>query len=256
MNRFLSPRFVLFGTVVIAMLAIGVYAAAGTQRRANSTAASAPAAERPMPLKYPVTGRIDHADDYYGVKIADPYRWLEDLDSPQTRAWVEAQNKVTFAWLERLPIREQLRKRLTELWNYERFGLPVKRSPPQEMQRGGRYFFTRNDGLQNQNSIYVADSPTTQPKLLIDPNLLSADGTVALTNWEVSEDGRLLAYDLAEAGSDWRECHVLEVETGRKLSDHLKWTKFSGLSWTPDNKGFYYSRYDEPPAGQKHQGAN
>jgi prolyl oligopeptidase len=203
---------------------------------------------RPMPLIYPKARKAAQVDDYHGTKVGDPYRWLEDPDSAETRAWVEAQNKVTFGWLEQLPIRERLRKRLTELWNYERFTLPQK--------KGGRYFFTRNDGLQNQNVIYVVERLDGEPRLLIDPNQLSADGTVALANWAVSDDGKLLAYDLAEAGSDWRECHVLDVESGRKLPDHLKWTKFSRLSWTPDNAGFYYSRYDEPPAGQKYTGAN
>jgi len=250
MIRLLSPR-VLFLGAILAWLGLAEVALAGNKGPRRTSSTSSPAADGAapsMPLTYPVTSRIQHVDDYHGAKIADPYRWLEDLDSNETRAWVEAQNKVTFAWLAQLPHREPLRKRLTELWNYERFGLPVK--------RGGRYFFTRNDGLQNQNSIYVTDSLDAQPRLLIDPNQLSADGTIALTNWEVSDDGKLLAYDLAEAGSDWRECHVLEVETGRKRSDHLKWTKFSRLSWTPDNKGFYYSRYDEPAAGQKYTGAN
>ena len=240
--------------VVALTIAINVQTAAAAgpfRRRAFQPPAASPStapAARATTLSYPSTRKIDHVDDYHGTKIADPYRWLEDPDSAETRAWVEAQNKVTFGWLEKLPIREKLRARLTELWNYERFGLPQK--------KGGRYFFTRNDGLQNQNSIYVALKLDGQPRLLIDPNQLSADGTIALGNWEVSDDGKLLAYDLAEAGSDWRECHVLEIDTGRKLSDHLKWTKFSGLSWTPDSKGFYYSRYDEPPAGKKFTGAN
>ncbi len=241
----------LVGVGLIAAAACPPPTQAGPFRRllrGQSAASSPTATPGPTALSYPATRHSDHVDEYHGTKIADPYRWLEDPDSPETRAWVLAQNKVTFAWLEKLPMREKLRTRLTELWNYERFGLPQK--------KGGRYFFTRNDGLQNQNSIYVVDALDGEPRLLIDPNKLSTDGTIALGNWEVSDDGRLLAYDLAEAGSDWRECHVLEVETGRKLPDHLKWTKFSRLSWTPDNKGFYYSRYDEPPAGKKFTGAN
>jgi prolyl oligopeptidase len=199
-------------------------------------------------LTYPMTRKSDHVDEYHGTKVADPYRWLEDLDSPETRAWVEAQNKVTFGWLAQVPAREYFRRRLTELWNYERYGQPQK--------KGGRYFYTRNDGLQNQSVIYCLDRLDGPPRLLLDPNTLSADGTVALASWDVSEDGKLLAYELAEAGSDWHECHVLDVATGRPLTDHLKWIKFSGLSWTPDNKGLYYSRYDEPPPGKQLTGTN
>jgi prolyl oligopeptidase len=209
--------------------------------------AAAPAA-RSMPLTYPTTTKADQVDDYHGTKIADPYRWLEDLDSPQTKAWVEAENRVTFAWLAQVSGREAIRKRLTELWNYERYGLPHKKA--------GRYFYTRNDGLQNQNAIYVVDRLDGQPRLLLDPNTLSSDGTVALTNWVVSEDGKLLAYGLASAGSDWQEWHVLEVDSGRKTADVLKWIKFSRVAWTPDGKGFYYSRYDEPPPGEQYTKAN
>src|ERR1044072_2262543 len=135
----------------------------------------AQASPRPMQLTYPTSKKIDHADEYHGVKVTDPYRWLEDLDSEETKKWVEAQNKVTFGWLERVPGRERIRRRLTDLWNYERDGLPYK--------KGGRYFYPRNDGLQNQNAVYVVDRLEGQPRLLIDPNTLSADGTVALTNW-------------------------------------------------------------------------
>jgi prolyl oligopeptidase len=201
-----------------------------------------------MQLTYPASKKIDHVDDYYGTKVADPYRWLEDLDSDQTRAWIEAQNKVTFGWLGQVPVREPLRRRLTELWNYERYGLPHK--------KGGRYFYTRNDGLQNQNAVYVVDRLDGPPRLLLDPNTLSPDGTVALTNWVASEDGKLFAYGLAGAGSDWQEWHVLEVDSGRKLTDHLRWVKFSRVSWTPDGKGFYYSRYDEPPPEEQYTKAN
>jgi prolyl oligopeptidase len=244
-------RWFVAAALLAAILAHSAAAAGPFRRRALMPPAASPsgaASARATTLSYPATRMSDHVDDYHGTKIADPYRWLENPDSADTRAWIEAQNKVTFAWLEKLPLREKLRTRLTELWNYERFGLPQK--------KGGRYFFTRNDGLQNQNSIFLVDQLGGDPRLLIDPNQLSADGTIALGNWEISDDGKLLAYDLAESGSDWRECHVLEIDTGRKLSDHLKWTKFSGLSWTPDNKGFYYSRYDEPPEGKKFIGAN
>ncbi len=204
------------------------------------------AAERP--LKYPDTRRSDHVDVYHGVQVPDPYRWLEDTDSEETKAWVEAQNKVTFSYLEKVPQRASLRERLTKLWNFERYGTPEK--------RGGRYFYTRNDGLQNQSVLYVAESLDAPPRELLDPNQLSQDGTVALVGWEVSEDGRYLAYGLAAAGSDWNEWKVKEVATGQDRSDHLRWVKFSGVSWTPDNRGFFYSRYDEPKAGEELTGVN
>ena len=199
-------------------------------------------------LKYPGTRRSDQVDVYHGVQVPDPYRWLEDTDSEETKAWVEAQNKVTFSYLEKVPQRAPLRQRLTKLWNFERYGTPEK--------RGGCYFYTRNDGLQNQSVLYVADSLDAPPRELLDPNQLSKDGTVALVGWEVSEDGRYLAYGLAAAGSDWNEWKVKEVATGQDRSDHLRWVKFSGVSWTPDNRGFFYSRYDEPKAGEELTGVN
>jgi prolyl oligopeptidase len=235
--------------LLVALLAAGplitVQASAPRRRRfsAPRVRASSNGGTRLMQLTYPASRKGDHVDDYHGTKVPDPYRWLEELDSPETKAWVEAQNKVTFAWLSQVPGQESIRRRLTQLWNYERYGLPHK--------RGGRYFYTRNDGLQNQNAIYVVNRLNGEPRLLLDPNTLSADGTVAMTNWVSSEDGKSLAYGLAGAGSDWQEWHVLDVETGRKLTDHLKWIKFSRVSWTRDSKGFFYSRYDEPPPGQE-----
>jgi prolyl oligopeptidase len=194
-------------------------------------------------LTYPVTRRGDHVDDYHGTKVPDPYRWLEDPDSPETRAWVTAQNKVTFGYLESIPARKTLQERLTQLWNFERFTAP--------QQRGGRYFYTRNDGLQNQNVLLVAESLNGSPRGLLDPNKLSKDGTVALAGWAVSNDGQYLAYGLATAGSDWHEWKVREVGTGRDLTDDVRWVKFSSVSWTTDNRGFYYSRYDAPQPGQE-----
>jgi prolyl oligopeptidase len=222
--------------------------AAGQLRRRSAPSPVPAAAARPLRLTYPKSKKIEHVDEYHGTQVADPYRWLEDLDSEETREWVEAQNKVTFGWLSQVPAREPLRRRLTELWNYERYGLPHK--------KGGRYFYTRNDGLQNQNAVYVVDRLEPNPRLLLDPNTLSADGTVALSNWVISEDGKLMAYGLTGAGSDWQQWHVLEVDSGRKRDDHLKWIKFSRVSWTPDGKGFFYSRYDEPPAGEQYTRAN
>ncbi len=201
------------------------------------------------PIVYPPSKKVEQVDDYHGVKVADPYRWLEDADAPETKAWVEAQNKVTFGLLESIPERARLRERLTQLWNYEKFGVPFR--------EGDRYFFTRNDGLQNQSVLYVGKTPDDpQARVLLDPNTLSADGTVALTGYAVSDDGKLLAYGLATAGSDWNEWRVRNVETGEDLPDRLQWVKFSGASWTKDGKGFFYSRYDEPKEGNLLQSTN
>jgi prolyl oligopeptidase len=194
-------------------------------------------------LRYPVAARGDVVDTYHGVKVADPYRWLEDPDSAESRAWIEAENKVTFAFLDGIAERGPLEERLTTLWNYEKYGVPKK--------RGDRYFFSKNDGLQNQDVMYWTASLTgkAEPRVLIDPNKLSADGTVALAGMEISEDARLMAYGLQSAGSDWSEWRVRKVDTGEDLSDHLRWVKFSGAAWTHDSKGFYYSRYPEPKQG-------
>lgn len=205
------------------------------------------AADQPK-LNYPVANKVDQVDDYHGVKVADPYRWLEDPDSPDSRAWIEAENKVTFDYLEKIPERQAIHERLKELWNYERFTTPGK--------QGGRYFFTRNSGLQNQNVVYWLDKLNGEPKELLDPNTLSSDGTVALSGSAVSNDGKLLAYSLSASGSDWQEFHVRNVDTGKDLPDVIKWVKFSGASWTHDDKGFFYSRYDEPKAGSMLRDAN
>ena len=188
--------------------------------------------------KYPVARKSDQVDDYHGVKVADPYRWLEDLDSEETRQWVEAENNLTFAFLNAVPQRAALRERLTRLWNFEKYGVPFK--------EGNRYFYSRNSGLQNQSVLYTVTALDAQPQMILDPNTLSADGTVAVSGLQVSPDGKLLAYGLSASGSDWQEWKVREVETSKDLSDHLKWVKFSGVSWTRDGKGFFYSRYDEP----------
>ena len=187
---------------------------------------------------YPVARKGDQIDDYHGVKVADPYRWLEDLDSPETRAWVEAENKLTFGFLESISGRTAIKDRLTKLWNYEKYGIPFK--------EGNRYFYTRNSGLQNQAVLYTVTALDAQPQMVLDPNTLSADGTVAVSGLEVSPDGKLLAYSLSASGSDWQEWKVRDVATSKDLPDHLKWVKFSGVSWTRDGKGFFYSRYDEP----------
>src|SRR5438093_313605 len=183
-----------------------------------------------------------------GTEISDPYHWLEDLDSPETRRWIDSQNERTFKFLAEIPERDGIRRRVTELWNYQRCGVPFK--------EGHRYFFLKNDGLQNQSVLYVRDERDAESRVLLDPNLLSPDGTVALTGAQVSRDGRLLAYGLSRAGSDWEEWHVRDVDTAVDLPDRLNWVKFSTASWTPDSKGFFYSRYDEPKAADQYEGQN
>ena len=199
-------------------------------------------------FNYPSTERSDQIDTYHGTRVADPYRWLEDVDSKETQSWVQAQNQLTFSYLEQIETRPALRQRLTELWNYERFGLPVK--------RGEHYFYTHNDGLQNQSVLHVTDSLDGKPRVLLDPNQLSEDGTVALANWVASPNGKLLAFGLATDGSDWREWRVLHVDNGKMTADHLQWVKFSTISWTTDNQGFFYSRYKAPPEGKQFTGTN
>ena len=197
---------------------------------------------------YPNTRKTEHRDVLHGVTVPDPYRWLEDDNAPETEAWVEAQNQVTFAHLDSIPERTVIRERLTKLWDYEKFGIPFR--------EGGRYFFTRNDGLQNQSTLHVADELGGEARLLLDPNTLSTNGTVALRSYAVSPDGNLMAYGLSSAGSDWQEWRVRDVRTGEDQTDHLKWIKFSGVSWTKDGKGFYYSRYDEPAEDSALTGQN
>ncbi len=199
-------------------------------------------------VAYPTTDRGEQVDIYHGQSVADPYRWLEDVDSKATKAWIQRQNQLTFSLLEKIPERESIRKRLTELWNYERFGLPVKRD--------NRYFYTHNDGLQNQSVLYVAEGLDAQRRMLLDPNKWAEDGTEALAGWVPSDDGRYLAVGVASGGSDWREWKVMDVKSGNFLDDHLKWVKFSSVSWKPDGSGFFYSRYDEPQEGEELTGVN
>jgi prolyl oligopeptidase len=198
-------------------------------------------------LKYPATRRTDHVDVYHGVKVPDPYRWLEDdvRTSKEVADWVEAENKVTEAYLSAIPARESIRKRLTELWNYERYGVPIKAGP--------HYFISKNDGLQNQSVLFVQDRLDGQPRLLLNPNEWSKDGTIAISGMSISDDGKYLAYAVNDAGSDWATWSVLDVATGKKLTDEIKWTKFTDADWTPDNKGFYYVRFPEPEKGATFQ---
>ena len=211
--------------------------------------AAATAQEKP-PLKYPETKTVDQVDDYHGTKVPDPYRWLEDdvRTSKDVAAWVAAENKVTNAFLESIPRRKAIAKRITELWDYEKYGTPSK--------VGGRYFFTKNDGLQNQNVLYTQDRLDGPARVLLDPNAWSKDGTVALSGLSISDDGKYLAYGKAASGSDWNTWHVLDVATAQPLGDELKWVKFSSASWTADGRGFFYSRYPEPKKDDTFQATN
>lgn len=199
-------------------------------------------------LSYPVTRKADQVDAYHGTTVADPYRWLEDDNSAETKAWVIAQNQVTDKFLEAMPQRLPARRIYTELYNFERFGIPFK--------EGGRYFWSRNDGLQQQNVIYTAKSLKDTPVVALEPNTLSKDGTVALSGLVPSRDGKLLAYGTAGAGSDWQVWKVRDLTTGQDLEDKIDWVKFSSAAWTADGKGFFYSRYDAPKEGTKLTGAN
>ena len=196
----------------------------------------------PAGLSYPAAQRGSQVDDYHGTKIADPYRWLEDVDSPGTRAWVEAENRLTFGYLATIPERDAIRSRLTQLWNYPKFDAPKK--------IGGHLFFSENSGLLNQSILYVREG-NKPARVLIDPNTLSKEGTAALSVVEPSPNARMLGYAVSFAGSDWQEVRIRDVEKGRDMRDTLKWVKFSGISWTRDSKGFFYQGYDPQTSGNK-----
>lgn len=200
------------------------------------------------PMVYPPTKRVDQVDDYHGVKVPCPYRWLEGdvRESKEVADWVAAENRVTDAYLAKIPQRDEIKKRLTDLWNYEKYSAPFKVAKKY-------YVYSKNDGLQNQSVYYKQDSLTSEPKVLLNPNEWSKDGTVALTAMAFSEDGKTLAYGVSEAGSDWSTVRLIDVDSLKKLDDELRWIKFSGLSWTHDGKGFFYSRFPEPKAGEKFQ---
>ena len=201
-------------------------------------------------LKYPDTRRTEHTDTLHGVVVADPYRWLEG-DVREFKAvadWVEQQNHLTFAYLEKLPARASIRRRLTELWNSERFSAPVK--------AGGRIFYSRNDGLQNQDVLYMQTAANAEPRVVLDPNTWTRDGTAALGVWSVSDDGHYLAYSRCDAGSDWSTWRILDLESGKTLPDELQWIKSSGVQWTRDGKGVFYTGFDEPRSGEKFTSLN
>ena len=197
-------------------------------------------------LQYPKAAKDGTVDEYFGEKVSDPYRWLENDTSAQTAAWVEAENKVTNAYLQKIPFREKLLKRLTELSSYERIGAPFKQN--------GKWYFYRNDGLQNQYVIYVKDQLDGEPRVFLDPNKLSTDGTVALKSLDFSHNGRWAAYAISRSGSDWQEFFVIDLATGELTDDHIEWAKFSDASWLGD--GFYYSAYDRPTEGKEFSNVN
>ncbi|UBF28205.1 prolyl oligopeptidase family serine peptidase [Kovacikia minuta CCNUW1] len=207
-------------------------------------------------LVYPTSHQTNQVDDYHGKKVSDPYRWLENPDSPETKAWIEAENHLTFGYLSQIPAREMLRERLTQLWNYEKYSIPFKQGDTPQQAASQRYFYFKNDGLQNQSVLYTLKSLDDAPRVLLDPNVLSADGTIALSGLAISENGKLMAYGLSTSGSDWQEWKVRDVETGDDLGDRVQWVKFSGASWTHDSKGFFYSRYDEPQEKSKLEDTN
>ena len=197
-------------------------------------------------LQYPVAAMEQVTDNYFGTTVADPYRWMEDDTTQAVAAWVEAQNVVTQAYLAQIPFREQLKQRLTELTDYEKIGLPFKKH--------GKYYFFRNDGLQNQSVLYVKETLEGEASVLLDPNTLSDDGTVALAGYSFSNDGKYLAYTISRSGSDWREIYVMELTTKKLTSDYIRWVKFSDAEWHGD--GFYYSAYDAPEAGKEFSSVN
>ena len=229
MKRALAPVVVL-----MAAMSLGWLAAAITQPRVHASGA------RPAdhPLAYPKARKADQVDRYHGIDVPDPYRWLEIPDSEETRSWIQAQNSLTFRYLGKISQRTPIRRKLERLWNFERYSVPHK--------EGGRYFYRKNDGLQNQSVLYTMASLTGKPRVLLDPNRLSDQGTIALANYSISPDGSFMAYGLSTSGSDWMEWKIREVSTGKDLKEILRWIKFSGASWDRDNRGFYYSRYDEP----------
>lgn len=218
------------------MIMLTVFAACGNGEQKEESAK----------LKYPETRKTDSADTYFGTKIADPYRWLEDDRSAETGEWVKAENKVTYDYLATIPFRDKIKERLTKIWNYAKVSAPFK--------KGNYYFFYKNDGIQNQAVLYVQTGLNGTPKVLLDPNTLAADGTASLGGLNVSKDGKYLAYIINRAGSDWSEIYAMEIESGKKLSDEIKWVKFSDIAWK--GNGFYYSAYDAPKGGSELSGKN
>src|SRR5256714_6141383 len=207
----------------------------------GASVSTAPPSASDTKITYPETKKVDQVDDYFGTKVPDPYRWLEDETSPETKAWVEEQNKLTFAYLDKIPYREKLKARLTELYNYPRISAPF--------HRGDTYFFTKNDGLQNQSVFYIQKGVNGTPEVFLDPNKFSPDGTSVLSAFSLSTDGKYLAYGISQGGSDWVTLSVMEVGSRNKLADEIKWMKTSGVAW--QRHGFYSSPYPEPEKGRE-----
>jgi prolyl oligopeptidase len=220
--------------------------AAGLVALLSAPAASAQVQQSQRPA-YPETKKVDQVDDFFGTKVADPYRWMEDLNSPELASWVKQENAVTEQQLSQLGMRAFFKNRITELWNYPKVSLPFR--------VGGKLYYARNSGLQRQSVFYSRASLGAPPKLVIDPNTLSVDGSIALAGFSPSPDGRYLAYGISEGGADWRTLLVRELESGKQLSDTVRWLKGGGMSWTKDGRGFYYSRFPEPEAGKQLQNA-
>jgi prolyl oligopeptidase len=197
-------------------------------------------------LQYPTTRKVDHVDTYHGTTVSDPYRWLEDDSSAETARWVEAQNRVTFGYLEQIPYRAQLKNRLEALYNYPKYSAPFR--------KGDNFFFRKNDGLQNQSVLYVQKGITGSPEVLIDPNTWSEDGTARLTTFSLSKDGKYAVYGMSKSGSDWQTYQVMEIASRKTLADSLEWIKVSGVAWRGD--GFYYSRYPAPQKGRELSSSN
>jgi prolyl oligopeptidase len=221
-------------------LPLAFAATAGAQVGAPPTPSVSPAG--PPIVRYPETRKVEQVDDYHGTRVADPYRWLEDVDAADTKQWVVSQNAVTDAYLATIPERERIRGRLTKAWSYPKYGAPFREA--------GRWFFHENSGLQNQSVLYVTDALDGEKRVLLDPNTLTSDGTMALTTLDVSPTGKWLAYGVSGSGSDWQEFRVRDIATGKDLADTLKWIKFSGMSWTKDGRGFFYSRYERPEGSE------
>jgi prolyl oligopeptidase len=197
-------------------------------------------------IKYPHPPKGNVKDNYFGTVVADPYRWMENDTSAAVRKWIEEENKITFDYLDKIPFRDKIKERLEKLYDYQRFSAPFK--------GGDRYFFFKNDGLQNQSILYIQNDLESTPQLFLDPNKFSEDGTVSLTTYAFSKDGRYFAYGIASGGSDWNEFHIMDVQTRKNLSDDLKWIKFSGIAWYKD--GFFYSRYPMPAKGKELTSSN
>jgi prolyl oligopeptidase len=206
----------------------------------TSSAVASPSPETTSAFHYPPARRVDQTDDYFGTKVSDPYRWMEDVDSAELKAWVDAENELTQSYLAAVPSRDAMQRRLMELINFERYTAPAR--------RGTRYFYSHNSGLQNQNVLYWQEGLDGEPMVLLDPNTFSADGTVAISGLSITDDGSLAAYSIADAGSDWVKWHVRDVTTGEDLPDIVEWSKFSGAAWLKDGSGFFYQGYDAPEA--------